>query len=78
MPKFARETNNKESLFNVDNKLASQKDLMSLHEEFQDVPIIDLKFVYKTLAGDYNRTVEFLSVFIFEFRNITTQIETEE
>ena len=45
------------SVFNVDNKLASQKDLISLHRDFENVPIIDLKFTYKALAGDYNRTV---------------------
>ena len=65
LPTFAREKHNEMSLFNVDNKLTSQKDLMSLHEEFIDVPIIDLKFIYKALAGDYNRTVEFLCVIFF-------------
>lgn len=31
LPTFAREKHNEMSLFNVDNKLTSQKDLMSLH-----------------------------------------------
>lgn len=73
LPTFAREKHSETSLFNVDNKLASQKDLISLHQEFEDVPIIDLKFIYKALAGDYNRTVEFLSVRFILFRNATTQ-----
>ena len=51
-----------QSVFNVDSKMASQTDLISLHQDFEDIPIIDLKFIYKTLAGDYNRTVEFLQV----------------
>ena len=56
----------------MDNKLASQKDLISLHQEFEDVPIIDLKFIYKALACDYNRTVEFLNVNETLLRNDTT------
>lgn len=46
----------------MDNRYNSSKDLISLHKEFQDVPIIDLKFIYKFLDGDYNRAVEFLMV----------------
>ena len=48
------EKSNKDSIFNVDNKLKSQKDLESLHKEFENFPIIDLKFVYKTFVGDIN------------------------
>lgn len=32
LPTFAREKHSETSLFNVDNKLSSQKDLMSLHQ----------------------------------------------
>lgn len=49
----------------MDNRYNSSKDLISLHKEFQDVPIIDLKFIYKFLDGDYNRAVEFLMVSIW-------------
>ena len=59
------------SIFNVDNKYLSQKDLISLHRNYEDVPIIDLKFIYKALAGDYNRTVEFLNVRATSQRNTT-------
>lgn len=59
------------SIFNVDNNYSSEKDLISLHKEFEDVPIIDLKFIYKALAGDYNRVVEFLVVIHQLLRNIT-------
>jgi hypothetical protein len=38
---------------------------MSLHKEFSDVPIRDLKFVYKTLVGDYNNCREFLIVIFY-------------
>jgi hypothetical protein len=62
LPQFARERNNQLSIFNVDNRLQSEKDLLSLHKEFSDVPILDLKFVYKTFVGDYNVCREFLIV----------------
>lgn len=62
LPQFARERNNQLSIFNVDNRLKSEKDLLSLHKEFSDVPILDLKFVYKTFVGDYNVCREFLIV----------------
>lgn len=63
------------SIFNVDNNYSSEKDLISLHKEFEDVPIIDLKFIYKALAGDYNRTVEFLVVLTQSCRNTMTPSE---
>lgn len=72
LPKFAREKINSQSVFNVDNRLASQKDLICLHRDYEDVPIIDLKFIYLSLDGDYNRTVEFLNVLLFGSRNTTT------
>lgn len=66
------------SIFNVDSNYGSEKDLISLHKEFQDVPIIDLKFIYKTLAGDYNKTIEFLIVYLDRFRNTMTPRKTIE
>lgn len=62
VPQFARERNNELSIFNVDNKLKSEKDMLSLHKEFSDMPIQDLKFVYKTFVADYNICREFLIV----------------
>ena len=59
-PAFQR--TNEASIFNVDNKLRSERDLMSLHKEFANMPIRDLKFVYMTFAGDYNHSREFLIV----------------
>lgn len=66
---YARERSNEVSIFNVDNKLKSERDLMSLHKEFSDVAIRDLKFAYKTFAGDYNICREFLIVLFPSYRN---------
>lgn len=62
VPSYARERINEASIFNVDNRLQSERDLMSLHKEFADMPIRDLKFVYMTFVGDYNHSREFLIV----------------
>jgi hypothetical protein len=45
---------------------------MALHKEFSDVPIRDLKFVYRTFVGDYNVCREFLIVPAHSPRNSTT------
>lgn len=70
LPQFARERNNQLSIFNVDNRLKSEKDLLSLHKEFSDVPILDLKFVYKTFVGDYNVCREFLIKYYHSKRSV--------
>jgi hypothetical protein len=62
VPTYARERINEASIFNVDNKLKSERDLMSLHKEFCNMPIRDLKFAYMTFVGDYNHSREFLIV----------------
>lgn len=63
-PHYAVERSNEASIFNVDNKIKSERDLMSLHKEFSNMPIRDLKFVYMTFVGDYNQSREFLIVHI--------------
>lgn len=62
LPSYAKERSNHSSIFNVDNKLKSERDLMSLHKEFSNMPIRDLKFVYMTFDGDFNGSREFLIV----------------
>lgn len=50
--------------------------MVALHKEFVDVPIYDLKFIYRVFAGDYNICREFLIVQFTVFRNTTIQKES--